>query len=243
MTSLLKAASNMYPSADTPNLLSTESPLAPLLSTLTGNGDTSAGPSRLHQWSQWIALSSLALCGLSLWVYVQWKIAALAWVVGATLVVGVVAAAVFVLVGVKATWAEMRDFEGSFITSVSSRLVERRTLVLRIGSGFSPQDILFARDYLKSVAAQLRSRISLIVGAIDKVGVLPLAASAAITLLKLNEAGAVTVVWGAGTVALAYFYMLSVHMLDAAYTVERYVVILDHAAIHATQRTGTTQAG
>ncbi|MCO5396898.1 hypothetical protein [Ralstonia soli] len=226
----------MPSSANAPKLLSTESPLAPLLSTLEDEGQKTSKPSRLHQWSQVIALSNLTVCALSLAVYVQWKITSLVWVVGGTLVLGVIAAAIFVLVGVKATLVEIRSFENAFLSSVSSRLAERRTLVFSIGTGFGYQDILFARDYLKSVAAQLRSRISLIVGAIDKVGVLPLAASAAITLLKLNEGGAVTAVWGAGTVVLAYFYMLSVHMLDAAYTVERYIVILDHAAAHAAER-------
>lgn len=218
------------------NILSTESPLAPLLSVLTDSSKAESIPSPIHQWSQWVALINLVLCALSLWIYVQWKIAFFGWIVGVTLVVGVSAAAVFVLVGVKATWAEMRDFERGFLTSVSSRLVERRAVVVRIGSGFSYQDILFARDYLKSVAIHLRSRISLIVGALDKVGVLPLAVSAAITLLKLKEAGTVTVVWVAGTVVLTFFYVLSVHMLDAAYTVERFVVLLDHAAMHAAGR-------
>ena len=227
---------------DTTNLLSAESPLAPLLSVLTDNNGAEPPPSAIHQWSQWIALTNLALCVLSLWIYVQWKIVFFGWIVGATLVVGVSAAAVFVLVGVKATWAEMRNFERAFLASVSSRLVERRAVVARIGSGFSRQDILFARDYLKSVAAHLRSRISLIVGALDKVGVLPLAVSAAITLLKLKEAGTVTVVWVAGTAVLAFFYMLSVHMLDAAYTVERFVVLLDHAAMHAADRVDSASA-
>ncbi|MFS2105620.1 hypothetical protein [Ralstonia sp. Ralssp135] len=233
----------MQLASETSSLLSVESPLAPLLSTLADSGDEKSQPSRLHQYSQWIALTNLAFCALSLWVYVQWKIATLAWVVGATLVIGVTATSVFVLVGVKATWMEMRSFERAFITSVSSRILERRALVQRIGSGFSEDDILFARDYLKSVAAQLRSRISLIVGAIDKVGVLPLAASAGVTLLKLKEPGAVTVVWGAGTVVLAYFYMLSVHMLDAAYTVERFIVLLDHAAVHAARRSESKPTG
>lgn len=226
----------MHPSIGKANLVSAESPLAPLLSVLADNCDAESTPSPLHQWSQWIALTSLVLCALSLWIYVQWKIVFFGWIVGVTLVTGVSAAAVFVLVGVKATWAEMKNFERGFLTSVSLRLVERRAVVVRIGSGFSHQDILFARDYLKSVAVHLRSRISLIVGALDKVGVLPLAVSAAITLLKLKEAGTVTVVWVAGTAVLAFFYVLSVHMLDAAYTVERFVVLLDHAAMHASER-------
>lgn len=226
----------MQPSLDTAGLLSTESPLAPLLSVLADNSDAESAPSPLHRWSQWIALTSLVFCVFSLWIYVQWKIAFFGWIVGVTLVTGVSAAAVLVLVGVKATWTEMKNFEREFLSSVSSRLVERRAVVVRIGSGFSHQDILFARDYLKSVAVHLRSRISLIVGALDKVGVLPLAVSAAITLLKLKEAGTVTVVWVAGTAVLAFFYVLSVHMLDAAYTVERFVVLLDHAAMHAAER-------
>lgn len=224
------------------NILSTESPLAPLLSVLTDSNNAESAPSPIHEWSQWIALINLVLCLLSLWIYVQWKIVFFGWIVGATLVVGVSAAAVFVLVGVKATWAEMRNFEREFLASVSSRLVERRAVVVRIGSGFSRQDILFARDYLKSVATHLRSRISLIVGALDKVGVLPLAVSAVVTLLKLREAGTVTVVWVAGTTVLALFYVLSVHMLDAAYTVERFVVLLDRAAMHAAERVDSAPA-
>jgi hypothetical protein len=223
----------MHPYLDKTNLISAESPLAPLLSVLADSSDAEPAPSPLHRWSQWVALTSLVVCVFALWIYVQWKIALFGWIVGVTLVTGVSAAAVLVLVGVKATWTEMRNFEREFLASVSSRLVERRAVVVRIGAGFSHQDILFARDYLKSVAVHLRSRISLIVGALDKVGVLPLAVSAAITLLKLREAGTVTVVWVAGTAVLAFFYVLSVHMLDAAYTVERFVVLLDHAAMHA----------
>lgn len=226
----------MSPYLDKSNLVSAESPLAPLLSVLENSNDAESAPSPLHRWSQWIALVSLMFCALSLWIYVQWKIPLFGWIVGVTIVIGVSAAAVLVLVGVKATWTEMRNFEREFLSSVSSRLVERRAVVVRIGAGFSHKDILFARDYLKSVATHLRSRISLIVGALDKVGVLPLAVSAAITLLKLREAGTVTVVWVAGTAVLAFFYVLSVHMLDAAYTVERFVVLLDHAAIHAAEQ-------
>ena len=116
----------MRPTVDATNLLSTESPLAPLLSVLTENKEGNSDSSPLHQWSQWIALTSLAFCALSLWIYVQWKIVLFGWIVGATLVTGVSAAAVFVLVGVKATWVEMKNFEREFLASVSLRLVERR---------------------------------------------------------------------------------------------------------------------
>ena len=111
----------MQPSLDTAGLLSTESPLAPLLSVLADNSDAESAPSPLHRWSQWIALTSLVFCVFSLWIYVQWKIAFFGWIVGVTLVTGVSAAAVLVLVGVKATWTEMKNFEREFLSSVSSR--------------------------------------------------------------------------------------------------------------------------
>ena len=225
-------------SAKSPCILSSDSPLALIVDMLIQQDGEEARSSLLYRWTFWVATAALSVgtgAGVVAWSKV-WQSEVPLWVAGISLVVAAIVAPVNVFVGVRETWADLKGLEVDLLRSLSKRLTQRRNLVLEIGMAFSYQEITFARDYLRCVATQTRSRIGLVVGAIDKVGVLAIIGSVIVTLIKLPDQGRLSYTLYAGTVVGVFFYMIFAHMWATVSSYEHHVVLLEHAAQHASER-------
>lgn len=89
---------------------------------------------------------------------------------------------------------------------------------------------------MRAACQDLRSRIGLGIGALEKVGIIPLAASTLVALAKMYESSPFAVVWCAGALVLLLFYFGAMRILGAAQTIERLLLVLDHAEAYAAER-------
>lgn len=220
-------------------IVSSDSPLALIVDMLTHENGEESRSSLLYRWTFWLGTASLGIGLVALALSGVWQSAFPVWVAAVALVVGAIVAPINVFVGVRETWIDLKGLQIDLLRSVSKRLTKRRNLVLEIGMAFSYEEITFARDFLRSIAAQTRSRIGLIVGAIDKIGVLAIIGSVTVVLIKLPDQGRLSYTLYAGTVVGVFFYMVFAHMWATVSSYEHHVVLLEHAAQHALERANT----
>lgn len=219
-----------------PGIVSSDSPLALIVDMLTRETRDDPRSSRAYRWTFRFATAALAIGGVALMLSKYWSGNGLLWVAGIALALAAVVAPINVFLGVRETWVDLKGLEVDLLRSLSKRLTRRRNLALEIGSAFGHGEIVFARDYLQSAVLQTRSRIALIVGAIDKIGVLAIVGSVGVTLLKLPDQGALSYALYSGTAVVVLFYMVFAHMWATVSSYEHHVVLLEHAARHAQQR-------
>jgi hypothetical protein len=217
-------------------IVSSDSPLALIVDMLAHENGEESRSSSLYRCTFWLGTASLGIGLGALALSGVWHSEFPLWVAAVALVVGAIVAPINVFVGVRETWIDLKGLQIDLLRSVSKRLAKRRNLVLEIGMAFSYEEITFARDFLSSIAAQTRSRIGLIVGAIDKIGVLAIIGSVTVALIKLPDQGRLSYTLYAGTVVGVFFYMVFAHMWATVSSYEHHVVLLEHAAQHAQER-------
>lgn len=106
--------------------------------------------------------------------------------------------------------------------------IERITELAR---DFDQHHLNYARDRFALISEQLRQRLALMIGAIDKVGVLPSAVAGFFTFKEaLNKAqfsssGLEAIFW-----VLIFFYVLAAHLTFVSQRLEQATLILKHAA-------------
>lgn len=225
-----------FSSSVAPGIVPSDSPLALIVDMLTHETGKDPRSSKAYRWTFWLAAIVLGVGLVALAFSKYWSGDAPLWVAGIALALAAVVAPINVFLGVRETWTDLKGLEVDLLRSLSKRLTQRRNLALEIGAAFSHQEIVFARDYLRSAALQTRSRIALIVGAIDKIGVLAIMGSVALTLLKLPDQGVLSYSLYGGTVVVVFFYMVFAHMWATVSSYEHHAVLLEHAAQHALER-------
>lgn len=226
------------PASSAPGIVPSDSPLALIVDMLARESGEDARSSRAYRWTFWLTVVLLAIGGTALVLSKYWHGNALLWVAGIALALAAIAAPINVFLGVREAWVDLKGLEVDLLRSLSRRLTQRRNLALEIGAAFSHREIIFARDYLRSAVSQTRSRIALIIGAIDKIGVLAIMGTVGVTLLKLPDQGVLSYTLYGGTVVVVLFYMVFAHMWATVSSYEHHVVLLEHAAQHAQERGG-----
>lgn len=103
------------------------------------------------------------------------------------------------------------------------------TAVCRIRKTYSSEQISFAHHYVSNVAAQARGRLSLVIGALEKVGVVPLLASAAVTIVNFNRDGILPIVWCTAAAVAGLIYFFALRIMDVSFMLERFALILNQA--------------
>lgn len=227
------------PTSALPNQADLPSPDTPVTLLISALEDASTQDDRLPWFQTWgtgISISTMLAGWLALLAYDYWKKSILVWFALAALVLGVAGAVICGFFGVRTIWSDLRRFDREFLASMSTKVSERYRLAQRIGDGFDAKQIRFAKDYLQSVCVNIRGRLGLIIGALEKVGVVPLAASAVVAFVKTYTAGPFAAAWYFGVGFLAFIYLLSMKLLGFAHTVERFVVVLNHAVMYAIER-------
>ncbi|WP_146208491.1 hypothetical protein [Cupriavidus plantarum] len=83
---------------------------------------------------------------------------------------------------------------------------------------------------MSDVASQFRGRLAFIIGAFDKVGAIPLIGTTAFALGNFNKGGTPYLMWCTAAAAAGLFYVIAMRFAEIAFTLERFALILDHAA-------------
>jgi hypothetical protein len=161
------------------------------------------------QWPGWVTLAQLS-----------------AMVLYVSLMVATVAAAV----------PSFRDFispDRSLLAPVVGAFDEERGLIVRLAQHYERHDLEYGLDRTTLVVTQLRSRLALVIGALDKVGLFPLLIGAYFSLRELLQDQPPTsselawLVGGALGVAIAYGSGLL--LLIWAQDLEDMCLVLKHA--------------
>lgn len=148
-----------------------------------------------------------------------------------SLVIAMVSSAIYQLAVAFPVLKMLRHPEKSLASPATERFNNDIDRISSLARDFEKHHLEYARDRLALIADQLRNRISFLVGAIEKVGILPLAitgylsAEKVLSDPKLASSG---IEWVFG--ALIALYLIAIHLLLVSQQLERLVLIVRHAA-------------
>jgi hypothetical protein len=101
---------------------------------------------------------------------------------------------------------------------------------------FEIEHLRYAKDVFTREARHLRERIGLMVGALDKIGAIPLAVTSYLSYVKMSQAdpsfGALEVV---GLCFIA-FYVFAIRMVGTAQWMEKVAILFEHALVAREKR-------
>jgi hypothetical protein len=180
----------------------------------------------------------LAMVGLGLFMIYEryWQEAWLVWTAMAALGGGTIGSVIFSIFGSREILQGLKRFEIDALTEAEVRMAARYRLAQRIGAEFDVKQISFAKAYLQAGCQDVRSRIGMGIGALEKIGLLPLGASTLVALAKMYESSPVATFWCIGALVLLLFYLGAMRILGATQTIERMVLVLSHAEAYAAEK-------
>jgi len=127
-------------------------------------------------------------------------------------------------------FAKLRHSEKDLSQPVVSEFNDDIDLIHQLTRDFQPLHLEYARNNFYLLSEQLRTRIGMLVGAIEKVGIIPLAATAYLSGQKAIKEGAVVfseIEWIFA--AFILLYLLAVHMVSVAQKIDRVALIYKQA--------------
>jgi hypothetical protein len=123
--------------------------------------------------------------------------------------------------------------ERAWIEPVVESFDEELGLVAHSAQTYERRDLEYALDRLTLMVTQLRSHIALLIGALDKVGVMPLAVGADFsirTLLKEQTPTPSELSWMVPVaIMLGTSYVMGISLLDRAHRLDVVCLVLKHA--------------
>lgn len=139
---------------------------------------------------------------------------------------------VYQLVSLIPDLLKLRNPERSFIAPYGEVFNDDVDLIAELASCHDEKHLRYAAQYFALSAEQLRTRIGLLVGAIEKVGLIPLGVTTYLSITKLAKEGAV---FGGAEwflLGLILFYLFSVRMGLVAQWLDR-TALLFRAAVES----------
>lgn len=155
------------------------------------------------------------------------------------LLIGALASVGYGISGAKGFVEEWRILEADMLDGAGRRMHLWYEAITKLRATYTPDQMSFVQDYVSAVSAQLRSRLGYAIGALDKVGLIPLIGSVAVTLAKFFQDGQLPFIWSVAAVVAGIFYVIALRFIGVTYTLDRLAVILKHAA---KQREGTPES-
>ena len=178
----------------------------------------------------WLAGGSLTLGGVLGTVVYVWRSP---WVALAALVLLLLApllAAAYQISMMLPEFMKLKNFEREISKPFVEEFNDDIDLISELARDYRMHHLMYAQESYSLMAAQLRSRISLLVGAIDKVGVIPLGITAYISVAKAHKEGLIVfgiIEWVlAGLVLL---YLLALMMNGTAQWMDRMSLLYKQA--------------
>lgn len=180
-----------------------------------------AGIEKLWGVSQWLNYASLALLAFSI-VYLIY----------------------FVLTDGRTALRELRKLDEDVFTGIGISMEKRYSLCLDLRERYSEDQIRFAQAYLLESLAQARPRLASLVGPLEKVGIVPLVASAIVTFATTLSDKDFSFYWYSGVTIVMLMYFMAFRFFETAYAIQRASMLL-HAVQAGRERPaqGTVHTG
>lgn len=154
----------------------------------------------------------------------------LAYVCLGSLLVGAAASIAYGISTSRSFLGEWKTLEADMLDGAGKRMQLWYETISKLRETYTPDQINFAQDYVCAVSTQLRSSLFYIIGALDKVGLIPLIGSVAVTLAKFFDNGQVPFLWMTAAAVAGIFYVIALRFVGITFTLDRLAVILKHAA-------------
>lgn len=110
---------------------------------------------------------------------------------------------------------KMRDLERDFIDPYAERFNDEIDLISELASSHQARHLTYAASSFSLLAEQLKTRIALLVGAIDKVGIIPLGITTYFSSTKISKEIVVfgSVDWVLAALVLLYLFALRMSLV------------------------------
>lgn len=154
----------------------------------------------------------------------------MAYVCLGSLVVGAAASIAYGVSTSRGFLKEWKTLEADMLDGAGKRMHLWYETISKLRGTYTPDQINFAQDYVCAVSAQVRSSLAYFIGALDKVGMIPLIGSVAVTLAKFFDNGQVPFIWMTAAAVAGIFYVIALRFVGITFTLDRLAVILKHAA-------------
>ena len=172
----------------------------------------------LQKWTFFVAAGLLLAGAMAAGITYFWKnpyvaLAGLLALLGSTLV-----AVVYQMASALPDLVKLRNVEREVSSPLLAQFNDDMDLVNELSQTCEVHHLSYARESFILMARQLRERISLLVGAIEKVGIIPLAVTAYLSFTKAQKEG--LVVFGGVEWAFAAFIFLYLFALRLSSTAQ-----------------------
>jgi hypothetical protein len=191
----------------------------------------------LQKWLFISAAGSLLIGAILAIILIFWKHPYLLIAVLSFLLVSMLLALTYQIAVTLPDFANFRNIERGISTPLLSEFNSDIDLINELAENCEAHHLNFAKTNYSRMAKQLRERISILVGALDKVGIIPLAVTAYLAYIKIKEEK-LSAFDGMDwlLIALIFLYLFAVRMTSAAQWMEKVSEIFDHASTLKTKR-------
>ncbi|MCO4862859.1 hypothetical protein MKD38_14320 [Cupriavidus sp. WGlv3] len=146
------------------------------------------------------------------------------------LLVGVVATVIASISSAKSTIREWKTMETDVLRDVGKNMARWYETIRSVRRVYTRKQIRFAEDYFAAVAADARLRVAMFVGALEKVGLIPLLGTVVVTMAKSTGSDPFSLfLWYTAAAVAGIFYVIALRFIEIALALERFTVILRHA--------------
>ncbi|MCO4890901.1 hypothetical protein MKD50_16080 [Cupriavidus sp. WGtm5] len=146
------------------------------------------------------------------------------------LLVGVVATVIASISSAKSTVREWKTMETDVLRDVGKNMARWYETIRSVRRAYTRKQIRFAEDYFSAVAADARLRMAMFVGALEKVGLIPLLGTVVVTIAKSTGSDPYSLfLWYTAAAVAGIFYVFALRFIEIALALERFTVILRHA--------------
>lgn len=196
----------------------------------TGNARRNVYATPAQQWTFWLATVNLIIGVVAAFLsyFLRSEDAAVAAVVA--LYTSSFLAVIYQALSAIPEFRKMRNVEREMSATLLEEFKNDIELINQLANLCEKRHLSYARSNYVLMAKQLRERIAILVGAIEKVGVLPLAITGYFSFVKLRKEALI----GIGgiewiLVGILIFYLFAVRMTATAQWMERIAEIYEHA--------------
>lgn len=124
---------------------------------------------------------------------------------------------------------KMRNPEREFSSPLVKTFNDDLDLIHELASSFELHHLSYAKAMYGHMAKQIRERIGLLVGALDKVGLIPVAVTAYLSYTKAVKEGISFGPYEMTAIAFAFLYLLAIRLTATAQWMEHVSEIYSHA--------------
>jgi hypothetical protein len=146
------------------------------------------------------------------------------------LLLSMIAATIYQIVSVLPDLVKLRNIEREISDPLVARFDDDMDLINELSQTYETHHLVYAKESFALMAKQLRERISLLVGALEKVGIIPLVATGYLSFAKAQKDGLVVftgVEWAFA--AFLFLYLFALRFSSTAQWMEQVSLLYEQA--------------